>query len=225
MKYAHYIVETAAFLAGLFVLVSLLKSNVRTRKSIALVSVFMVILTLGVVTDSVCWYLAEHKINNWWVFHLYTLAETVVLLLFLQYVIAGNKSNSKGAYLLFLNIGLVLAWITLNLVGEKFGHYATQIAAAYGFVLAVVGMMAFASLRLAVPRSRFFQTPETWFLAGIIIYHSATFFLFLSVPMFTTPEAQQKLLIVWGSLQATTSVLKHSSYIYGFMLCRKTLLS
>lgn len=225
MKYAHYIVELAALVTGLYVVISLLKGGAHPRKSVVMVLVFVVVLFVGVATDAVMWYLAEQKINNWRIFQVYILIETVILLLFLQYIIAGNKPNSKGAYLLFLNLGLVLAWITLNVVGEHFGQYASQIAAAFGAVLTGVGMMAFANLRLAVPRSRFFSTPETWFIFGIIVYHTATFFLFASVQMFTTPEAQRHLLIVWGALQATTSVVKHSSYIYGFLLCRKTLTS
>lgn len=218
MQYVHYSFEIAALSVGLWV--TFLHSQAR---KVVPMYIIVVVVCAGFLNDTVSKVIGSEGQNNWHLNVIYKLFETVFLLLFLQYVITKNKPTSKGGYLLFLNVGVVLVWVTLNIVGEKFGQYATQIAAVFGGILGVVGMMAFANLRLAVLRSQFFKTPETWFIFGIIIYHTATCFLFASVPMFTTPEAQQKLLILWGGLQATTSVIKHSSYIYGFYLCRKTL--
>lgn len=218
MEYLHLAVEIAALSIGIWITFQ----HIQARKK-APMFVIVAVLCAGLVSDIICMILGNAGLNNWHIIHTYQLFETVLLLLFLQYVIVKNKPSSKGGYLLFLNIGLVLAWVALNIVGEKFGQYATRIAAVFGGILAVVGMAAFANLRLVVLRSQLFKTPETWFIVGIIVYHTTTCFLFASVEMFTTPEAQQKLLVLWGILQAPTSIVKHCSYIYGFYLCRKTL--
>jgi hypothetical protein len=219
MEYTHYTIELAAFIVGVWLCFRRYTAKMPSPMVLIVLSIL-----LGIISDGIKWFLAEAHQNTWNVHQIYYLIHTVIILFFFQFVIAGKRPESAGANLIFLNCAIVLAWMVVNFgLGQPFGTFATTIVAVLGGITAVVGVWAFSSIvRHTNPDIRFRQ-PEIWAVIGLVIYHTATPTLFFVVPHFSTVEAKSSLTLVWGILQGTTSVFKHSCFIYAFWLCRNNI--
>jgi hypothetical protein len=218
MRYLHNFIEPITLCVGLWVSFLLLQ-----RRKTSPMLVIVVVVFLGVISDTVSWILANSDKNNWFAWQTYTLCETVLLILFMQRIMANNARRGKEKYLTWSSLGVILVWSTVNIMSDYFGQYAPQLGGAMGGILVFVSVWTLATLVLNTSSSLLFTLPETWFIIGIMIYHTATAMLFASVPLFPK-ETWGILRIVYSILQGTGSVVKHSCYIYGFLLCRKKLL-
>lgn len=218
MEYVHYTFEFVALVMGL-----LLAADCFRHKKTTSVLLIVAVVVLGSITDLVCWFLIEGKHQTWNVQVVYSLLELVIVLLFFQFVIAGKRPHSAGSNLIFLNVVLIAVWFILNFgIGQPFGQYANAIAGSFGGTLVIVGYWAFHALQQNTSIRNRRSQPEFWVVVGLIIYHIATAVLFASIPFFQQ-ESWEQVTIVWGILQGTTSVFKHSCFIYAFMLCRNNL--
>jgi hypothetical protein len=166
--------------------------------------IFYYLVFAGFV-DTVAAYTAEHRINNLWMLHVYTAVEAVVLLWF-------YRSTIRNAHLKriipFLMVLFPLICMANILWWQSLKSYNTYTRPVEALLLIYFGLVCF------------FEDNRTvfWFNAGVLLYFSASFFIFIFSNYLHPGQFFNTVIQV---SHATFVLIMYLLFTVGFYTCRR----
>lgn len=175
-------------------------------------------LALALLAGNISSEMARNGINNLWVIHIYTVAELLLLLLFFGFLMPDPLSLK-----VFLGVGVVFPlYCAVNAVFLQspfiFNTYTRPLGAAICIILCVVYWW-----RSPVQEARRWgNVPENWIVAGIFIYFSSAFFVFLFSNYLQQwvqqTQRRQVFTIIWYS-HAALFIVMNLMFAIGLLKC------
>jgi hypothetical protein len=177
-------------------------------------AIFFYLIFAGIV-DGVSSYMSVHRIGNLWLLHVYTAVETVMLLWFYRSILVNGQVKRVIDYLMVL-FPLVCA---ANIIwGQGMLRYNTYTRPVEALILIYMGLTCFFERSQAPVDSRLgLQKAISWFNAGILLYFSAAFFIFIFSNYLVHGNAFSLFIIV---CHATFVLLMYVLFTIGFLQCR-----
>jgi hypothetical protein len=165
--------------------------------------------------------MAEKNIPNLWLLHFYTIGEGCLLIFFFRLIFQKNTHRRLAGWLLLV--------FPLFCVVNMLFFQSLSVFNTYARSLEVIIIMALCIIFWWQPsaeqeKQSWAQTPENWMVAGIFIYFSASFFLFL-LSNYLQAWMQRStgnwipFTLLWYG-HATLVIIMYLFFSIGFLKCR-----
>lgn len=173
-------------------------------------------LVFGGVMDVVAGYTSAHRINNLWLLHLYTAAETVILLSFYMTIIRDRGIRRVIPYLMVVFPLVCAANIAWWQSMKRFNTYTRPVEA---LLMMFAGLVYFLeNSQMALDPKKGPRTSLTWINTGLLLYFSLSFFIFI----FANYLHQKQLFNTFiQTLHATFVVIMYLLVAVGFYKCSR----
>jgi hypothetical protein len=182
------------------------------NKSLKSVLVYLLVAGIG---NGVAAILANKRINNLPVLHVYTMFELVLLGLFFYYIMEGNwKRVALGMILLFPPLCVVNFLFIQDL--HVFNSYTRPVAAILLILFSILYFYNRTSVDQEVP---LLQQPETWMVTGMLIYFSSALVQFSLSNVVSNMASRDTRLLIWA-IHASLVLLMYLLFAVGFTKCR-----
>ncbi|GAB2819487.1 hypothetical protein [Ferruginibacter profundus] len=156
-----------------------------------------------------------YHINNLPLIHLFTLIEMLLLFYFYRTILDIEKKNK------WFNI-LVGAFVLVNFANMLFFQsifqYNSYTRTIEAFICILLSLNYFA--KLAATETKVVSQPGFFFNAGIFLYFSGAFMLFIFSNLLITKLNTANFLILWN-IHAVLFFIMYIFFTIGFVLCRK----
>ncbi len=155
-----------------------------------------------------------HK-NNLPLVHLFTLVEGLMLISFYRYTLDSNK---KKKWYNLLQIAFVAICIINALFFQSIYTYSSYTRYTESIMCMLFALNYFA--KVAALELSVVKLPNFYINAGIFLYFSGSFVLFIFSNLITYKVSLTNFLIIWN-IHASLMVLMYLFFSFGFILCKK----
>jgi hypothetical protein len=158
----------------------------------------------------------EELRNNMPFFHTYILAEFLILMQVFRHML--NKSVAKKVWWL-LSLGFIVCWIVILLTGEGWWGFPSSIHAIEAIIVLVLVILWFLKMLREKTVARPAKTFEFWMCAGLLIYFTGNFLLFL-FPKFIIDAGAEVFRAIW-KMNCILIILLYLSYTIALLWVKK----
>ncbi|MBV9988779.1 MAG: hypothetical protein JO301_13965 [Chitinophagaceae bacterium] len=133
-------------------------------------------LVMSAIVNITAVVLATLHHRNLWLLHVYTVLETVILLLFFIRLIPARRAKTVVWSLMILfPVACIVNWLFLQ-NSSNFNTYTRSIEA-----IIIIGVSAYCwvSSSAETVRMRWTDNPVNWVISGLLLYFASALFLFL----------------------------------------------
>lgn len=156
-----------------------------------------------------------YHLNNLPLVHLFTLVEGLMLISFYKY---SMDSNEKKRWYNLLQIAFIVICIINALFFQSIYTYSSYTRYAESIICMLFALNYFA--KIAALALKPLTLPTFYINAGIFLYFSGSFIMFIFSNMITYKVSLTNFLIIWN-IHAALFVLMYLFFSIGFILCKK----
>lgn len=156
-----------------------------------------------------------YHLNNLPLVHLFTLVEGLMLISFYKYTLDSNKKNRWYSFLL---IAFLAVCVINALFLQSIYTYSSYTRYAESIICMLFALNYFA--KIAALELKPLKLADFYINAGIFLYFSGSFILFIFSNMITYKVSLSNFLIIWN-IHATLFVMMYLFFSIGFILCKK----
>jgi hypothetical protein len=175
--------------------------------------VLLIYLVISVVLFGISNWMADRRMNNMFLYHLISLLEPVIVILYLTIRIAGRHYRSffwvAGAYSLFWLADII--WI------EKLNVFNSYTAAISNIVIMGYCMVYIYQLSKSDRILYFQKLPSFWIISGFLLYSSISALVFISYRSFSSPDIRIKIWLI----SAVATIIKFVLISVGLLCYRR----
>lgn len=180
------------------------------KKADTATRILVILIAVSIITDAIAKYLGIRKMNNLFLFHIYTPIEGVLYLIFFKLVLKKyNRSYTWVIPAIFLMICLI---DSLNSVPKSaFNDFSKS---AESIILIMCSIVFYYRIYNSEPEVFIERNHHFWFVSGTFIYFSGALYTFLLSPLILNASSDT----FFGSwiVHDLSAVMKNLAYIIGF---------
>ena len=200
----------SVFIPGIFALLRIKKGSIE-QKTIA------VLVLLSVLIEILADYMAETlKISNLPLLHIFTIFEFALIFLAFQKAIKDYLSLKK----IVLLISVFSIFSILNSIfHEPLNQFNAFARAIEALLIILIVLLYFYATMMKLAEKHLEQSPLFWFSSGLLLYFSATLFIFIySNIIFGT---NQNSFLLWA-LHGVINIIRYTFYTIALWIKPKT---
>lgn len=157
------------------------------------------------------------KESNLPFFYIYILIEYIFLLQIFRMLF---KQSSKNIRWLFLTIGFSIVWIINVCIGQGWWAFPDYIHALEAIIIIILVILWFIKMLKEKIILQPYKTFEFWLCAGLLIFFSGNFLLFV-FPKFILNAGNEVFLAIW-KVNAVLNILLYLLYTIALLWVKKT---
>lgn len=211
MKYLYMSV-----IAPAFVLVPVSAALVRYKALPAGMRVLFFYLVITAVVNAASTIMAENGISNLEIFHLYTIAESSLLLQFFYQVF--RSARAKRLIRVIMIVFPLLCCLNFIFVQSisGFNTYTRPVECILFMALCLAWWWHSGDMEQSAGWT---AVPENWILSGLLLYFSSAFFLFIFTNFMFSQYSRAINELIWN-LHATLVAIMYLLFAAGFSKCK-----
>ena len=149
--------------------------------------------------------------------HLFTAVEMILFIGYYKTLL--YKKNNSPLYL-FLSIGFIIFCIINAIYIQGIHSYSSYTRSVEAIICMLFALNYFARLAAGKTISKWSSNPDFYFNAGIFLYFSGAFMLFIFSNFIISNLSKPDFTVIW-TIHAVLVVIMYIFFSIGFTLCKK----